>query len=251
MSNQMIRERTVKTHIQQWEMKAIKNRKPSKPRIPMQDISNNTALKERCQPNVTVRKRKSMMSICSPLPNRDHSERRYSLPKRDMNIPMDICQSCSSSCYANFFGGMRRQREPTIEDFIVAVGEQQNQRLSMRSMAKFMNRDLLNLSLKWSRVVSQDSSLLEYQRDIYPYLGKIAPATLSCECARIEVEAIEFLSSIESADFRKESEKMDDDRRDWDKFDEMDGIEDETNNLANATQGIRNEMKELEMLGNT
>eukprot|EP00591_Stephanopyxis_turris_P017431 CAMPEP_0195539208 /NCGR_PEP_ID=MMETSP0794_2-20130614/49935_1 /TAXON_ID=515487 /ORGANISM="Stephanopyxis turris, Strain CCMP 815" /LENGTH=327 /DNA_ID=CAMNT_0040673231 /DNA_START=155 /DNA_END=1135 /DNA_ORIENTATION=+ len=91
---------------------------------------------------------------------------------------------------------------PSIIDFMSATGEsmtnRNNKTLTYKDVGKFMNRDLLKLSARWSNAVVQNSSNEIYDNKARRFhLSREADeimSALSSDCARFEVEAISLLA---------------------------------------------------------
>lgn len=139
---------------------------------------------------------------------------------------------------------------PTISDFISGLGE--NPRKD-KSFKKFLNRDLLGLCSKWSSaVVSQKKEDLKKQNQEGKDEGLLITdpevegivSTLKISCARLEIEAMELISSIENdVEVRQGTE--------WDCFNDTDGVEDELSNLDGVENIISREIELYDISSST
>mmetsp|Transcript_54294 Transcript_54294/g.63447 ORF Transcript_54294/g.63447 Transcript_54294/m.63447 type:complete len:388 (+) Transcript_54294:121-1284(+) len=134
---------------------------------------------------------------------------------------------------------------PTIADFLTATGENAPRR--KRSFKNFINRDLLKLCSKWSNfVVSQTEKDREEQYHEQENVLALDPeivsvvSTLRRSCARLEVEALELITSFEgNVEGRQE--------REWDSFVDVDGIENESSNLKRIERDISRELNVFDL----
>ena len=136
---------------------------------------------------------------------------------------------------------------PTIACFMSAIGEtQQEESLSSRNVANLMDRDVLRLSSKWSRAVSQNDLLntgiccpneLSSSTNFYEY-----ERTLSSECAKLEVEAIASMVSLTSS--TDNSRRGGEINESWDDF-ETDEIDEEEEKLNIFAEHLNCDFRQL------
>jgi len=94
--------------------------------------------------------------------------------------------------------GQPSRHEPNIADFLKATG-QSMQKMSIGDLKKYTNHDLLRISAKWSNQVSKKMVDQKEDQTMFDDQSiKTLTASLSADCAKLEVEAIALLSEIES-----------------------------------------------------
>jgi len=108
-----------------------------------------------------------------------------------------------------------KPNETNIADFITSLGEESGRNLTTHDVAKFMDRDLLRLSARWSYNIRKNCEAKQGSDEISHNLGselnKIS-SSLSPACARDEVEGLLVLLKIESPAKSKKTNC-------WDEFD--------------------------------
>mmetsp|Transcript_38772 Transcript_38772/g.45149 ORF Transcript_38772/g.45149 Transcript_38772/m.45149 type:complete len:392 (+) Transcript_38772:62-1237(+) len=123
--------------------------------------------------------------------------------------------------------------ETNITDFITSIGEESGKKLTTEEIAKFMDRDFLRLSARWSFNIGknteskQDSD--ETHHSLGPKMDKIS-RSLCADCARDEVEGLSVLLSIESSGKSKNVNC-------WDEFDN-ESLEEEINCLGQIQDNL-------------
>jgi len=168
-------------------------------------------------------------------------------PRKSNNLSLVRNRNISTTKTDN----LQSQTKPTIACFMSAIGESSDHStLTSRNMSNMMDRDVLRLSSRWSRAVSQNE--LCDMNNANGKKGSSAPdiygfdRTLSCECARLEVEAIASMVSLSSTlDTSKKSVKVNDT---WDDF-ETDEIDDDETNLNMFADFMKDDLKEADSLG--
>jgi len=129
------------------------------------------------------------------------------------------------------------QSQPTIANFMSVIGETSEQSLTSRNMVKFMDRDILRLSSKWSRAVSQNELVDIGAEDVYGF-----ERTLSSECAKLEVEAIASMASLTSS--LDGSKRFVEVNESWDEFD-TDEMDEEEQRLDIFADFLRDDFQRL------
>ena len=132
-----------------------------------------------------------------------------------------------------------KRSEPTVLDLLSVIGER-NQDLSNEALHNYMNRDFLKISQQWSQTMMRHDEELNALQSIHdePVISSQGIVnSLSEECARLEVNAMALLASLEN--------KMpsNDSTNDESWIEDDDGISEEIRNLEEIMKSLEEELR--------
>ena len=141
-----------------------------------------------------------------------------------------------------------KRSEPTVLDLLSVIGER-NQDLSNEALHNYMNRDFLKISQQWSQTMMRHDEELNALQSIHDELDISSQGivnSLSEECARLEVNAMALLASLEydmdkSDDKNKVHGYFSANDESW--IEDDDGISEEIRNLEEIMKSLEEELR--------